>query len=168
MDCIVNVDINWAIGTDNHLLFNIPEDMKFFKNTTIDGVIIMGKNTLLSLPDSKPLPNRINIVLSTSLNRNDCIICKNISQLTKQLEKINNKKVFVIGGEQIYRQLLPYCKTAYVTKVFKNGNGTSFFPNLDKSDNWKLIHQGQKYIYNNIEYCFCQYENSNCLIGGYK
>lgn len=165
MNCIANVDISWAIGKNNGLLFHIPQDMKLFKEMTTDNVVIMGKNTLLSLPNQKPLPNRVNLVLSTSIERNDCIVCRNINMLKQELIKYDSKNVFVMGGEQIYRQLLPYCEKAYITKVFSNGYGTEFFPNLDKSNNWSLTYKGQRHIYNNIEYCFCQYEN-NAVIQG--
>lgn len=160
MNCIAAVDNKWAIGKDNSLLFHIPMDLQFFKEKTIGKTVIMGKNTLLSLPNQKPLPDRMNIVLSTSLSRNDCIVCGNLSSLFDKIKYCFSNDLFVIGGEQIYELLLPYCSTAYITKANIKSTGNKFFPNLDIKDNWKLSFISDKHIYNDIEFYFCKYENN--------
>lgn len=160
MNCIASVDNRWGIGKGNSLLFNIPGDLHFFKEKTVGKTVIMGKNTLLSLPEKKPLPDRKNIVLSTSLLRNDCIICRSLENLFEEIKSYNSDDLFVIGGEQIYKLLLPYCSKAYITKVNSVKSANRYFPNLDLNDNWKLIAVGNKQTYDNIEFCFCEYKNS--------
>lgn len=159
MNCIAIVDKKWGIGKNNRLLFNIPEDMEFFKQKTVGNIVVMGKNTLLSFPGENPLPNRTNIILSTTLERNDCIVCRNLFALWKQLCKFNLQDVFIIGGEQVYRQLLPYCSKAYITKVNADGYASDFFPNLDKDRNWELILSGENQMFGDVEFCFCEYIN---------
>jgi dihydrofolate reductase len=159
MNCIVAVDNNFAIGKNNNLLFSIPEDLQNFKKLTTGKIVIMGKNTLLSLPNSEPLPNRTNIILSTTLDNNGIIVCNNMNSLWKMLKQYNSDDIFVIGGEAIYKELLPYCSKAYVTKILANGNGNKFFPKIDQMDNWQLVCKSSKHTYNNLCYHFCQYEN---------
>lgn len=160
MKCIVAVDNSFGIGRGADLLFHIPADLKKFKEITTGKVIIMGKNTLLSLPNQQPLPDRINIVLSTTLHRDDCVICPSLTALWKVLEPYNSDDVIVIGGEEVYKQLLCHCTTAYVTKVCAQANATSFFPDIDLMDNWRMINKSPKQIYNNLEYYFCEYKNN--------
>lgn len=160
MNCIAAVDSNWAIGIDNRLLFHIPQDLRFFKEKTVGKTVIMGRNTLLSLPEQKPLPNRRNIVLSTSLKEIDYIVCKDIKSLFEKIKDYESDGLFVIGGEQIYRLLLPYCSTAYITKVNAEKPANRFFQNLDLSENWEMTFKGETQVYNGIEFCFCEYRNT--------
>lgn len=161
MNCITAVDSRWTIGKDNNLLFHIPKDLQFFKEKTLGKTVIMGKNTLLSLPNQKPLAGRTNIVLSTSLSRNDCIVCGNLKSLFEKIKYCGGSDLFVIGGEQIYKLLLPYCSTAYITKVNTERTGNKFFPNLDTSDNWNPVCTSDRHKYNDIEFYFCRYENNS-------
>lgn len=161
MNCIAAVDSNWAIGIDNRLLFHIPQDLRFFKEKTVGKTVIMGKNTLLSLPEQKSLANRRNIVLSTSLKENDFIVCKDLESLFEKIKDYDSDELFVIGGEQIYSLLLPYCSTAYITKVNAEKPANRFFRNLDLSENWEMTFEGEKQIYNGIEFCFCEYRNTH-------
>lgn len=160
MNCIAVVDRNWGIGLDNSLLFHIPQDMSFFKEKTVGNTVIMGKNTLLSLPGGKPLANRRNIVLSTSLSEKDFIVCKDLKNLFEKIKSYDNDKLFVIGGEQIYKMLLPYCSAAYITRVNDERNANKFFVNLDLCKNWEMTFKGESQIYNGIEFCFCEYRNT--------
>lgn len=160
MNCIASVDRKWGIGTDNSLLFYIPQDMRFFKEKTVGKTVIMGRNTLLSLPEQKPLANRRNIVLSTSLKEKDFIVCKDLNSLFEEIKKYDSDELFVIGGEQVYRLLLPYCSTAYITKVNAEKPANKFLQNLDLSENWEMTFKGEKQIYNGIEFCFCEYRNT--------
>lgn len=156
MNLIVAVDINWGIGKDNDLLISIPEDMKLFRTMTSGSTIIMGRKTLESFPNGKPLKNRENIVLSSSNIDKDVKVFHSINDV---LTYVNNKEnVFVIGGGSIYKQLLPYCDRAYVTKIHKDFNATIFFPNLDELEDWNLIEIGNIKEWNGIKFQFNIYE----------
>ena len=99
MKAIVAVDKKWGIGKKNDLLFSLPEDMAFFRKTTLNKVCCMGYNTLLSFPGSKPLKNRTSIVLAPQgVVRDDCTIVYSLEELSKELEKYNKDDIFVIGG----------------------------------------------------------------------
>ena len=103
MNLIVAVDKNWAIGKDNKLLVSIPDDMKFFRETTSGKVVVMGRKTLESFPNGKPLKNRVNIVLTRdeSYQVKDAIVVHSKEELDKELAKYNSDDIFVIGGESI-------------------------------------------------------------------
>ena len=162
MNAIVAVDNFWGIGKNNDLLFNIPTDMKFFRQKTLNKVVVMGKNTLLSFPESKPLKNRTNIVLSaTTPRRDDCIVVNSLNELKQKLTEYPSQDVFVIGGAMVYETMLDYCDTIYVTKVDACGNAQVFFPNVDKMQNWSLVEKSQPILDGDKQITFCVYKNSN-------
>lgn len=162
MNCIVAVDINWGIGINNQLLFHIPADLQYFREKTDGKIVVMGKNTLLSLPNQRPLPNKTNIVLSTSIKtKKGCIICGGLEELFCYLKKFCANDIFVIGGEETYRLLLPYCHMAFITKIYSHKTANKFFPNLDIYDNWSLVCESDRQVYNNVEFSFCEYMNEN-------
>ncbi len=140
MNLIVAVDRNWAIGKDNKLLVSIPDDMKFFRETTTGKVVVMGRKTLESFPNGKPLKNRVNIVLTRDPNYEvkDAIVVHSKEELDKELEKYNTDDVYVIGGESIYRMMLDDCQRAFVTYVDYAYDADTFFPNLDENPDWKF------------------------------
>ena len=110
MRAIVAVDKKWGIGKKNGLLFELPLDMKFFRETTLNKVVVMGSNTLKSFPNGKPLKNRTNIVLyPDGERRDDCTVVFSMEELKKELKKYNADDVFVIGGAMFYKSMLPYC-----------------------------------------------------------
>ena len=119
MNIIVAVDKNWAIGKENKLLVSIPADMKFFRSTSTGKVVVMGRKTLESFPNGLPLKNRTNIVLTKDKNYKvkDAIIVHSIEEALEELKKYASEDVYVIGGDSIYAQMLPYCDTAHVTKI---------------------------------------------------
>jgi len=139
MKAIVAVDEKWGIGKNNDLLFSLPADMKFFRETTMGKVVVMGSRTLKSFPNGNPLKNRTNIVLSTTIERDDCTIVKSLDALLKEISKYPKDQVFVIGGAMLYKTLLPYCTEVLVTKVNADGGAEVFFENLDALDNWKCV-----------------------------
>ena len=155
---IVCVDEKWAIGKDNGLLFNLKEDMQFFKEKTTWSIVVMGENTLLSLPGSKPLKNRINIVLCPEGREYPgCLCFHNFNNLVNQLKALDCD-IYVIGGGMMYNSMLPYYDEVYVTKVEADGEGTVFFPNLDENADFELVESSDfikdgDYIIN-----FCKYE----------
>ena len=146
MNIIVAVDKNWGIGKDNDLLFCLPLDLKHFKDTTLNKVVVMGSNTLRSLPNGKPLKNRTNIVLSTKnfdAEKNefgqDFIHCKDHFSLFSTLKNFNIDDIFIIGGAKVYADLLPFCKAAIVTKVDADGGASHYFSDLDKNPDWTVL-----------------------------
>ncbi len=160
MKAIVAVDKCWGIGKNNDLLFSIPADMKFFRETTAGKVVVMGANTLKSFPNGNPLKNRVNIVLSTTINRDDCIVVRSVDELFKEIEKYSPDDVFLIGGARLYKTLIPYCESALVTKVDADGGAEVFFPDLDNTKGWSLAVKGQTIESNGYNVTFCTYKNS--------
>ncbi len=159
MNLIVAVDKNWAIGKDNKLLVSIPDDMKFFRETTSGKVVVMGRKTLESFPNGKPLKNRVNIVLTRDENYQvkDAIVVHSKEELDKELAKYNSDDIFVIGGESIYRMLLDDCSTAFVTYIDYAYDADTFFPNLDVKPEWKLAEESEEQTYYDIEFYFRTY-----------
>lgn len=160
MNLIVAVDKNWAIGCNNRLLVSIPSDMKFFRETTMEKVVVMGRKTLESFPGGQPLKNRTNIVITSDSDYKvkDAIVVPSIEAAVGELKKYEEEDIFVIGGESIYRQMLPYCKTAYVTKIDHAYDADTFFPNLDEMEDWKLTGVTEEQTYFDLEYVFARYE----------
>lgn len=163
MKIIVAVDSNWGIGCNGKLLQHIPEDMKFFKEKTIGNVVVMGRETFESLPGKNPLKDRVNIVLSRDISFKDdrLIICNSIDETLKKLQNYENDKIFIIGGETIYKQFLPYCDELYVTKIYNEYKADKFFPNVDIMSNWKIIKESEVKEYNNVRYVFSIYINNS-------
>lgn len=160
MNLIVNADKNWGIGKNNELLVNIPNDMKMFRQTTTGKVVVMGRKTLESFPNGKPLPKRTNIVLTRdkSYEVKGAVIVHSKKELLEELTNYNDEDIFVIGGESIYRMMLPYCKVAYVTRTDYAYDADTYFPNLDEMPEWKLTAIGEEETYFDIEYRFLKYE----------
>ena len=161
---ILNCDKEFGIGKRNGLLFSLPKDMKFFRETTKGHVVAMGENTLLSFPESKPLKNRINIVLSQDPTHNyEGVI--NVHSFENFLKKMKEYEisdtVFVIGGASIYRQTLPYVDEVYLTKVNAIGGAEVFFVNLDEDPNFTLIKESAPELDGDIEIKFTIYKNNN-------
>ena len=160
MNLIVAVDKNWAIGLSNKLLVSIPADMKFFRETTSGKVVAMGRKTLESFPGGQPLKNRTNIVLTKDLNYKvkDAVVVGTLEEMVEELKKYPSEDIYVIGGESVYRQLLPYCDTAYVTKIDHIYEADTFFPNLGEMKDWKMTGVTEEQTYFDLEYVFAKYE----------
>lgn len=160
MKAILHADKNWGIGKNNSLMFKIPADMKFFKETTTGNVVVMGSNTLKSFPQGKPLKDRVNIVLyPEGEDREDCKIVRSLKELFEEIKKYPSDKVFVIGGQMMYRTLLEYCTEVLVTKVEAEGNADAFFENLDKNENFKLVYESKRIETNGYTIKFTTYKN---------
>ena len=160
MNLIVAVDKNWAIGKDNKLLVSIPQDMKFFRETTMGKVVVMGRKTLESFPGGQPLKKRTNIVLTRDKNYKvkDAIVVHGVEELLEELKNYDEKEIYVIGGESIYRALLPYCKVAHVTKIDHAYEADTYFPNLDEMEEWEVTGVSEEQTYFDLEYEFVRYE----------
>lgn len=162
MNLIVAVDKNWAIGLKNKLLVSIPEDMKFFRTETAGKVVVMGRKTLESFPGGIPLKNRINIVLTGNRDyeAKGAFVLHTVEDVLQELKKYPSQEVYIIGGESIYRQFLPYCDTAHVTKIDYAYEADTYFPNLDKLPEWKVTASSGEKTYYDLEFEFFKYEKA--------
>lgn len=159
MIAILSADQNWGIGLKGDLLVRIPNDMKNFRKLTTGNVIVMGRKTLESFPNGAALPNRVNIVMTrnSSYHAKDTVVVHSEAELLEELKKYPEKQVYVIGGESIYCQLLPYCKEAYVTKIDYAYQADRYFPDLDQMEDWELYEEGEEQTFFDIEYYFNKY-----------
>lgn len=158
---IVHADKEWGIGRGNDMMFSLPKDMKFFRETTVGHTVVMGGNTLRSFPGAKPLKNRVNIVLSRGQVRDDCIIVRDYDALKKEMKRRENEEIYVIGGGAVYKELLPYCDEVLVTKVDAIGGAEVFFPNLDENPNFVCISESEPQDDNGYRIRFTTYRNTN-------
>ncbi len=160
MKAILSADRNWGIGYQNRLLVSIPSDMKFFRQTTTGKVVVMGRKTLESFPNGMPLKNRTNIVLTGNKDYHvkDAVIVHSKEELLVELKKYDTDEIYVIGGESIYRMLLPYCDTVYVTKIDRAFQADTFFPNLDEMDEWVMTEESEEQTCFDLEFTFTKYE----------
>ncbi len=163
MKCIAACDDAWAIGKDNRLLVSIPEDMKFFRRMTTGNVVVMGRRTLESFPHKKPLADRVNIVLTRNpaYEAEGAIVVHTEEELKAALEPFDTDDVFVIGGESIYRQLLPWCDTAYITRIHMRYDADAWFPNLDADPEWEMTETTEEQTYFDVEYEFTTWQRKN-------
>jgi len=161
MKAILSADLNWGIGYKGKLLQRVPEDMKFFRRMTTGKVVVMGRETFESLPGRQPLKDRVNIVLSKKGNFDNegLIVARSLDELFKLLDNYSSDDVFVIGGQSVYTQLLPYCTEIYVTRFEKAFEADRFFPDLDRLDNWELVSESDPCIYNEMVFKFLKYIN---------
>ena len=163
MKLIAAADKNWGIGYENRLLASIPSDMKFFRTMTTGHVVVMGRKTLESFPNKMPLKNRTNIVLTGDKNYNvkDAVIVHSLDELLEELKKYDSDDIFVIGGESVYRQMLPYCDTAYITRIDKVFQADTYLPNLDKDEDFELVEVSEENTCFDLEFYFTRYERKN-------
>lgn len=157
MELIVAVYDDWGIGKDGTQPIALSADRKFFRETTRGAMVIVGRKTLADFPGGRPLPNRVNVVLTRqNAEIPDVVICHSPEEavtLAKTAER-----AMVIGGGSVYKQLLPYCDTAYITKVHTTPKSDTFFPNLDEDNQWSLqevLLSGEE---NGIGYEMCLYK----------
>ena len=163
MNMIAAVDSNWAIGNKNKLLISIPADMKMFRQETTGNVVVMGRKTLESFPNGRPLPNRINIVLTKKLDYEvkDAIVVHSMDELMEELKKYDSESIYIIGGETIYRQLLPYADTCHITKIERAYEADAYFPNLDNDEEWEITAESDEQVYFDTTYSFVKYTRKN-------
>ena len=163
MKLIVNADKNWGIGRENQLLVHIPNDMKMFRQTTTGKVVVMGRKTLESFPNGMPLPKRTNIVLTTDQDYDGrgAIVVHSEDELFEELKQYADEDIFIIGGESIYRMMLPYCDTAYVTRLDYAYDADTYFPDLDARKEWEIVKESEEQTYFDLEYVFLKYQRRN-------
>ena len=151
MDLIVAVYDDWGIGKDGTQPVALSADRKFFRETTRGATVIVGRKTLADFPGGKPLPNRVNIVLTRQDMKLDGVeICHSPEEAVAFTE--NHARTFVIGGGSVYKQMLGFCENAYVTKVHSTPESDTYFPNLDEDPQWKLAEVLQSGEENGIQY----------------
>ena len=156
MELIVAVYDDWGIGADGTQPIALKADRKFFRDTTRGATVIVGRRTIEDFPNKSPLPGRVNLVLTRSEGEIEGFtVCRSVEEVCAMAEKA--ERTMVIGGGSIYRQLLPYCHTAYVTKVHCAPESDTFFPNLDRDGCWKLDEILQSGEEDGISYEMCRY-----------
>jgi dihydrofolate reductase len=161
MNLIFSADRNWAIGFKNELLIRIPDDMKQFRAKTTGNVVVMGRKTLESFPNKKPLKDRVNIVISTKKDYKveGATVVHSVEEALEELKQYPTEKVFIIGGGKIYKEFLPYCDTAYVTYIDHAYAADTFIPNLDElQDEWEMVEESEENTYFDIEYYYRIYK----------
>lgn len=161
MNAIAAVDANWGIGYKGELLANIPADMKYFRAMTTNKTVVMGRKTLESFPNQRPLPNRTNIVLTKnpSYEVKGAVVVHSMDELREELKKYNEEEIFVIGGEMIYGALIDYCQYAYITKIDFSYNADAYFPTLDGRNGWSREIEGEEQTYFDMIFSFDRYKN---------
>ena len=159
MNIIVAVDKNWGIGNRGELLVSIPKDQKMFRQETTGKVVVLGRKTLDTFPQKQPLPNRTNIILThdTNYQVKGATVVHSVEELLAELKKYPSEDVYIIGGESIYQQMLPYCDTAHVTQIDHEYQADAFFPNLDEDPAWEMTAEGEEETYFDLEYRFVRY-----------
>lgn len=163
MKLIVAVDAQWGIGKNGDLLKSIPDDMLYYRATTRGKVVVMGYTTLLSLPNSKPAPGRLNLVLADipGLRVGGAVVCGSMEQLHRMIGQFAPDDVFDIGGGSMYRQLLPYCCGAHITKMRFVGEADTFIPNLDEQPGWQVAEESELKDHEGLKYSFVVYRNES-------
>ena len=159
MELIVAVYDDWGIGKDGTQPIALSADRKFFRETTRGSLVIAGRRTIDDFPGRKPLPGRANAALTRQeIEIPGFTVCHSPAEVLELAE--NHDRAFVIGGGSVYRQLLPHCTRAYVTKVHCQPESDTFFPNLDEHPDWTLEETLQSGEENGIAYEMCLYRRN--------
>lgn len=165
MKFIAAVDENWGIGCKGKLLARISEDQKYFRNTTMGHVVVLGRKTLEEFPHAKPLAGRTNIILSRDENYrvDGAVVVHSLDELMHLLSQYDKEEIFIIGGQSVYEKLIPYCDRAYITKIYKAYDADAFIENLDDNADWKLVDEGEYQFCEELKFNFNEYENTNSM-----
>lgn len=160
MNMIVAADKNWGIGNQNRLLVSIPEDMKFFRSETVGKVVVMGRKTLESFPGGLPLKNRTNLVLTRNPNyqAKGAVVLHSVEEVLEELKAYASEDVYIIGGDTVYAQFLPYCDVVHVTRIDHAYEADAYFPKIDQMPEWVLTGESEEKTYFDLEFRFCRYE----------
>jgi len=160
MKLIAAVDKNWAIGYKGRLLASIRADQINFKKLTIGRVVVLGRKTMDTFPGGRPLPQRRNIILSHNLNYTvkDAEVVHSKEELLELLKDVDTDDIFIIGGESIYREFLPLCDTAIITKIDYAYEADAYFPNLDQDEEWECVEEGEEQTCFDMEFYFTVYK----------
>jgi dihydrofolate reductase len=162
MTAIVAVDRRWGIGRGDSLLFRIPPDMKRFRQLTLNKTVVMGHSTFLTMPKRKPLDRRNNIIISRDVNLTieGATVVNSVQELFSVMAGIDSDSVFVIGGESVYRLLLPYLCRVYVTKIYETAaDADKIFTDLDHTPHFTSVPLSDINEDNEIRFQYYEYTN---------
>ncbi len=160
MKAIVAADENWAIGCQGGLLCRISADLKRFRALTLGKTVILGRKTLDTFPGKKPLPGRDNMIMSTTMQTppEGGRVFQNLDILLKNAPE----DAFVIGGAQVYRELLPYCDTVYLTRLHAAFPADAWFPDLDMDKSWSVVEREGPFEENGQSFSYVTYRREAC------
>ena len=170
MKLIVAVDREWGIGYRGELLATVKEDLAHFRELTVGKTIVYGSSTLRTFPYGRPLKNRINLILSTNPNfkPEGAVVLHSVEELITYEKSHPEEDIVVVGGASVYKQLLPYCETAYVTRFDASFEKDAYFPNLDENPSWQFISVSETHYSNcatdtedRMPYCFTEYRRGD-------
>ena len=164
MNFIVAVSENYGIGKDGKMLFDLKKDLKYFKEKTLNKVVVMGRKTFMSIPNA-PLKNRTNIVLTTDKDfcPENVIIVHSYEELFNIIKNYKTDDVFLIGGATLYNKLIDRCYKGYITKIYKTVDADTFIDNVEKKPNWKETKTSKTYFENGVSFEFKEFENQNLI-----
>ena len=166
MKLIVAVDREWGIGYCGKLLATVKEDLAHFRELTVGKTIVYGSSTLRTFPYGRPLKNRINLILSTNPNfkPEGAVVLHSVEELIAYEKSHPEEDIVVVGGASVYKQLMPYCEAACVTRFDALFEKDAYFPNLDEDSNWQCVSVGKTHYSNGatdtedgMPYCFAEY-----------
>ncbi|MGN1334455.1 MAG: dihydrofolate reductase [Anaerovoracaceae bacterium] len=160
MNMIVAADKNWGIGKDGQLLTHLSGDLKYFKEKTMGKVVVMGRKTLESLPGGRPLPGRINVVLTADpqYKKESCIIVRSIDELRSKCSEYPCDSIMLIGGATLYNLFMEECRRLFITKIYAEFEADAFIKNADEMSEFKVVHQSEVHEEHGIKYQFFEYE----------
>ncbi|MBQ9764639.1 MAG: dihydrofolate reductase [Lachnospiraceae bacterium] len=163
MNMIVAVDNNFAIGYQGRLLVQIPLDQQLFREMTKNKVIVYGRKTLATFPNEIPLAGRTNIILSEDKDYSvrGAVCVHSMEEALEYLKGYKTEDIFIVGGESIYKQFLPYCDTIHLTKIDYEYKADRYFPDITKSPEWQMTAESDEQTYFDVEYYFQKYERKN-------
>jgi len=161
MKLIAAVDNNFAIGNRGKLLLRIPSDLKRFREMTLNKVVVLGRKTLETFPQKRPLELRTNIILSRNKNYNvkGATVVHSKEELLEKLKEYNTDDIFIIGGESIYKMMLDYCDEALITRIDYEYEADTYMEDLDHSNNWRMTEKGGEQVFFNVLFSFDNYVN---------
>lgn len=161
MNFIAAVDDNWGIGNKGRLLARISDDQKNFRRITMGHVVVLGRKTLEEFPGGRPLKGRTNIILSTDINYQveGAVVVHSEEELKHELKRYESDDIFIIGGQSVYRLMIRYCKTAYITKIHKTYEADAHIINLDEACGWSVAEKTGSGEENGTEFDYFIYEN---------
>ncbi len=160
---LASADAEGGIGKSNALLVRIPEDMRHFREHTVGQTIIVGRKTLESFKNGLPLPNRTNIVLSATpgYRVEGAAVVRNLQELAECLDDIRGR-VYVCGGESVYRVLIGYCSRAIITRIDATYGADAFLPDISRESGWLCVSEDEwKTSENGIRYRIMEYQRQD-------
>ncbi|MCR5617126.1 MAG: dihydrofolate reductase [Clostridiales bacterium] len=162
MIAIAAVDKNWAIGNKGDLLVSLPEDQKgVFRVYTSGNTVVFGRKTLMTFKEQKLLPRRVNIILSRNpkFEKEGAVILHSTEELKRYQKEHPDEKIFVIGGAEVYKTLLPLCDEAIITKVNNEYEADAYFPDLDEDEEWELVNMEDEILsVKGVSFNVCHYK----------